>query len=251
MASHSSTLAWKIPWAEEPGRLQSMGSGRVGHNRATSLSLFTFMLWRRKWQPTPVFLPGESQGRGSLVGCHLRGHTELDTIGVTWQQRQHKPVCMLSHFSHIQLCAIIRTGAHRAPLSKEFSRQEYWSGLPCPPPGDLPDPGIKPVSLTSLALAGRFFTTSTTWEASISLGGQQTVELLDHLLWKGQGRARAEAVLGFGALREPEALVEHGNIPTGTGPGCHGYSRKEAHPPSAPPWTASLRGPGRESQLPG
>ena len=73
MAPHSSTLAWKIPWAEEPGRLQSMGSSRDGHNWATSLSLFTFMHWRRKWQPTPVFLPGESQGQGSLVGCHLWG----------------------------------------------------------------------------------------------------------------------------------------------------------------------------------
>ena len=62
MAPHSSTLAWKIPWAEEPGKLQSMGSLRVGHNWATSLSLFTFMHWRRKWQPTPVFLPGKSQG---------------------------------------------------------------------------------------------------------------------------------------------------------------------------------------------
>ena len=66
LAPHFSTLAWKIPWTEEPGRLQSMGSLRVGHDRATSLSLFTFMHWRRKWQPTPVFLPGESQGRGSL-----------------------------------------------------------------------------------------------------------------------------------------------------------------------------------------
>ena len=73
MAPHSSTLAWKIPWMKEPGRLQSMGSWRVGHNWATSLSLFTFIHWRRKWQPTPVFLPGESQGRGSLVGCHLWG----------------------------------------------------------------------------------------------------------------------------------------------------------------------------------
>ena len=53
---------WKIPWMEEPGRLQSMGSLRVGLDWATSLSLFTFMHWRRKWQPTPVFLPGESQG---------------------------------------------------------------------------------------------------------------------------------------------------------------------------------------------
>ena len=65
MAPHSSTLAWKIPWMEEPGRLQSMGSLRVGHDRATSLSCFTFMHWRRTWQPTPVFLPGESQGRGA------------------------------------------------------------------------------------------------------------------------------------------------------------------------------------------
>ena len=65
MAPHSSTLAWKIPWTEEPGRLQSMGSLRVRHDWATSLSLFTLMLWRRKWQPTPVFLPGESQGRGA------------------------------------------------------------------------------------------------------------------------------------------------------------------------------------------
>ena len=80
MAPHSSTLAWKIPWTEEPGRLQSMGSLRVGHDWVTSLWLFTFMHWRRTWQPTPVFLPRESQGRGSLVGCCLWGRTELDTL---------------------------------------------------------------------------------------------------------------------------------------------------------------------------
>ena len=79
MAPHSSTLAWKIPWTEEPGGLQSMGLLKVGHDRATSLSLFTFMHWRRKWQPTPVFLPGESQGWGSLgglpsMGSHRVGH---------------------------------------------------------------------------------------------------------------------------------------------------------------------------------
>ena len=73
MAPHSSTLAWQIPWTEEPWRLQSMESLRVGHDWATSLLLFTFMHWRRKWQPTPVFLPGESQGWGSLVGCCLWG----------------------------------------------------------------------------------------------------------------------------------------------------------------------------------
>ena len=83
VAPHSSTLAWKIAWTEELGRLQSMGSLRVGHDWATSLSLFTFTHWRRKWQPTPVFLPGESQGRGSLVGCHLWGPTELDTTEAT------------------------------------------------------------------------------------------------------------------------------------------------------------------------
>ena len=82
IATHSSTLAWKIPQMEEPGRLQSMGSRRLRHDWATSLSLFTFMNWRRKWQPTPVFLPGESQGWGSLVGCHLWGRTESDTTKV-------------------------------------------------------------------------------------------------------------------------------------------------------------------------
>ena len=82
MAPHSSTLAWKIPWTEEPGGLQPMGSWRVGHDWATSLSLFTFMHWRRKWQPTPVFLPGESQG-WSLVGCRLwgaQGRTRLKRL---------------------------------------------------------------------------------------------------------------------------------------------------------------------------
>ena len=83
MAPHSSTLAWKIPLMEESGGLQSMGLLRVGHDLATSLSLFTFMYWRRKWQPTPVFLPGESQGQGSLVDCHLWGRTESDTTAVT------------------------------------------------------------------------------------------------------------------------------------------------------------------------
>ena len=83
MAAHSSTLAWKIPWMEEPGRLQSMGSLRVGHDWVTLLLLFISMHWRRKWQPTPVFLPGESQGRRSLVGCRLWGHTESDTTEVT------------------------------------------------------------------------------------------------------------------------------------------------------------------------
>ena len=99
------------------------------------------MHWRRKWQPTPVFLSGESQGRENLVGWRLWGRTESDTTEATQQQQQ------------------------QALLPMGFSRQEYWSGLPCSSPGDLLDSGIKPVSLTSPALAGGFFTTSTSWEA--------------------------------------------------------------------------------------
>ena len=78
MAPHSSTLAWKIPWAEEPEGLQSMGSLRVGHDCVTSLSFFTFMHWRRKWQPTPVFLPGESQGRGEPGGLPSMGSHRVE-----------------------------------------------------------------------------------------------------------------------------------------------------------------------------
>ena len=67
---------------------------------------------------------------------------------------------MLSYFSRVRLFATLWTVAYQAPLSIGFSRQEYWSGLPYPAPGDLPDPGIKPVSLTAPALLGRFFATS-------------------------------------------------------------------------------------------
>ena len=112
MAPHSSTLAWKIPQTEEPGGLQSMGSLRVRHGWATSLSLFTFMHWRRKWQPTSVFLPGESQGWGSLVGCRLWGRTESDTTEVTQQQQQQQ----VSFWPY--LC-----------FRSRFERSE-WSGRP-------------------------------------------------------------------------------------------------------------------------
>ena len=79
MACHSSTLAWKIPWTEEPGRLQSHGVSKSW----IRLSDFTFTHWRRKWQPTPLFLPGDSQGRESLVGCRLWGCTESDRTEAT------------------------------------------------------------------------------------------------------------------------------------------------------------------------
>ena len=80
MAPHSSMLAWKIPGTAEPGGLLSMGSWRVEHDWPTSFSLFTFMHWRRKWQPTPVFLLGESQGQRSLVGFRLWGRR----VGHDW-----------------------------------------------------------------------------------------------------------------------------------------------------------------------
>ena len=113
MARHSSTLAWKIPWTEEPGRLQSMGSLSVRHDWVTSFSLFTSMHWRRKWQPTPVFLPGESWGRGSLVACRLWGCTELDTTEAM-QQQQH------SHNSEKAM----------ATHSSTLSWQIPWTGEP-------------------------------------------------------------------------------------------------------------------------
>ena len=115
MAAHSSNLAWKIPWMEEPGRLKSMGSLRVAYDWVTSLS--TFMHWRRKWQPTPVFLPGESQGRGSLLGCRLWGCTELDTTDATQQQQRPLPKASQVHLYYRPL--------HSASHRREGMRPEW------------------------------------------------------------------------------------------------------------------------------
>ena len=118
MAPHSSRLAWKIPWTEEPRGLPSMASLGVGHDRATSLSLFTFMLWRRKWQPTPVFLPGESQGQRSLVGCCLWSRTESDTTEAT-QQQQQPPT------TSSQRVAFLPT--QHCHLLEELSHCSFWA----------------------------------------------------------------------------------------------------------------------------
>ena len=115
MAPHSSTLAWKIPWTEDPGRLQSMVSLGVGHDQATSLSLFTFMHWRRKWQPTPVFLTGESQGRGSLLGCRLWGHTESDMTEVT----QHSIAQHSIAYIHLYRAFLVAQTAKNLPTMWE------------------------------------------------------------------------------------------------------------------------------------
>ena len=84
MAPQSSTLAWKIPWMEEPGGLHAVHGVTKSRTQLSDVTFnFHFHTWRRKWQPTPVFLSGESQGRGSLVGCRLWGHIESDTTEVT------------------------------------------------------------------------------------------------------------------------------------------------------------------------
>ena len=95
MAPHSSTFAWKIPWMEEPGRAAGHGVAGVGHNWATSLSLFTFMHWRRKWQPTPVFLPGESQGREAWLAA-VDGVAQSQT----WLKRCSSKITADGDFSH-------------------------------------------------------------------------------------------------------------------------------------------------------
>ena len=113
MAPHSSTLAWKIPWMEEPGRLQSMGSLRVEHDWATSLWLFTFMHWRKKWQPTPVFLPGESQGWGTwwaAVYGVTQSRTRLKWLNnsnsnVEWVPNLHQYSSILHQYS--ALCFLL------------------------------------------------------------------------------------------------------------------------------------------------
>ena len=121
MAPHSSTLSWKIPWMEEPGRLQSMGSWRVGQDCVTSLSLFTFMHWRRKWQPTPVFLPGESHGWEAWWAA-VYGVTQI----WTWLKR-------LSISSSIQLdepfthyATHMKTNYSFLLFEKEHWDQYYW-----------------------------------------------------------------------------------------------------------------------------
>ena len=123
MAPHSSTLACEIPWTEEPGRLQSIGSWRVGHDWETSLSPFTFMHWRRQWQPTPVFLPRESQGRGSLVGCHLWGRTELHTL------KQLRSSSMVDWSDHLEVSRVWHTWRseldRHGPELYSFSSQLY------------------------------------------------------------------------------------------------------------------------------
>ena len=94
-------------------------------------------------------------------------------------------MCVLSCFSHVRLCNPMDYSLP-APLSMGFSRLEYWSGLPCPPPGDLPNPGIKLVTLKSSALAGRFFITSATWEAPQKYALHLQIRVTAVKVWGGK-----------------------------------------------------------------
>ena len=113
MAPYSSTLAWKIPWTEKPGRLQSMESLRVGHDWVTSLSLFSFMHWRRIWQPTPVFLSGESQGWGAWWAA---------IYGVAQSQTRLKWLSSSSLVTGHPHCKIINLNAEFSPFTNINSR---------------------------------------------------------------------------------------------------------------------------------
>ena len=117
--------------------------------------------WRRAWQPTPVFLPGESHEQRSLGGYSPQGIEESDMTEhrTGYAISPWRLMCVLSHFSRVQLIVTPWTlRPHQAPLSLGFSRQEYWSRLPIPSPGDLPDKGIKPTSPEAPALQADFFT---------------------------------------------------------------------------------------------
>ena len=153
MATHSSVLAWRIPWTEEPGGLLSLGSHRVGHD---------------------------------------------------WSNLAAAAACMLSHFSCVQLFVTLWTVAHQAPLSMGFSRSEYWSELPCPPPRYLPALGIEPKSPAAPTLQADSLSLShqgspctyiymyiynckqmsLKWSKSLSFSPKCLIYLLNHVLWE-------------------------------------------------------------------
>jgi len=134
MATHSSTLALKIPWTEEPGRLQSMGSLRVGYDWATSLSLFTFMHWRRKWQPTPVFLPGDGGAWWAAIYGVTQSRTWLSDLAAVayWTPTDlgaHLPMSCLFAFSYSSLCLHVFINIGLLPCQWLGHRLEllwYW-----------------------------------------------------------------------------------------------------------------------------
>ena len=143
MAPHSSTLAWNIPPEEEPGRLQSMWSIGVGHNWATSLSLFTFLHWRRKWPPTPVFLPGESRDGGAWWAA---------VSGVTQSRIQLKRLSSNSSSSFNLHQHPFEVQTILSPISPKRNWVQRWSSLPKVTPLDSDLCSLTPKSLTRSSL---------------------------------------------------------------------------------------------------
>ena len=130
MATHSSTLAWKIPWMEEPGRLQSMGSWRVRHNWAISLWLFTFMHWRRKWQPSSVLawrIPGTGEPGGlPPMGLHRLGHDWSNLAAYIYIYiHTHTPHsdAWLCSFSDMKCHFLLKNWWNQGSLSGSFT---FW-----------------------------------------------------------------------------------------------------------------------------
>ena len=143
---------------------------RIFYRYCLSFMLDYRFHWRRKWQSIPVLLPGKSHEQRSLVGYIPWGLKESDMTeqlhftshrfhsGKSYVNFAHSCVCA-QLLSHVRLFVTPRTVVHQAPLSMEFSSQEYWNGLPFPPPGDLVNPGSENMSPACLVLAGGFFAT--------------------------------------------------------------------------------------------
>ena len=126
MAPHSSTLAWKIPWTEEPGRLQSMGSLRVRHGWATSLSLYTFMHWRRKWQPTPVSCLENPADEGARWAAVYR----VAQVRHEWSDLAAAAACPLSRWCHpaISSSVVLFSSWPRSfPASGSFQMRQFFT----------------------------------------------------------------------------------------------------------------------------
>ena len=155
MATHSSILTWKSLWTEEPGSLQFMGLQEVKHDLVTEHAVNTHVLIILILQLKFCYI--------FFSSIYLLIY--LSKIHLTFCAFQSK----LQIYSVMSDFVSLWTIARQSPLSMEFSRQEYWSEVPFPPPGGLLDPGIKPMSLAFLALAGEFFTTITPGNPDISV----------------------------------------------------------------------------------
>ena len=159
----------------------SVSSNLLAYNILSSAPPYPFKLWH------------------TISIAKLERVGQIKRVVLIYIQCMHAVhACILSHFSSVWILVIPWTVAFQVPLSMGFSRQEYWSGLPCPPPGDLPNPGIEPMSLISLALAGKFFTIEPQGKSTIytyhcgSAGKESVCNEGDLGLIPGLGRSHGE-----------------------------------------------------------